>query len=86
VPGITPEIVEAIRAAGPDGDPFETIDDETLFDLEIYFIPSREIMFEVRAEARPAGGGGFVREAVIELTLEPERPFLVRAWRRGTLS
>jgi general secretion pathway protein K len=86
VPGITPEIVEAIRAAGPDGDPFETIDDETLFDLEIYFIPSREIMFEVRAEARTAGGGVFVREAVIELTLEPERPFLVRAWRRGTLS
>ena len=57
IPGMTPELVEAIKAAGPDGDPFEVIDDDTLFDLEIYFIPSREIMFRVQAEARTAGGG-----------------------------
>ena len=28
VPGMTPEIAEAIRAAGPDGDPFEAIDED----------------------------------------------------------
>lgn len=85
VPGMTPEIAEAIRTAGPDGDPFEVIDEETFFDLELYFVPSREIMFQVQAEARTAGGGVFVREAVIELSGQPERPFMVHAWRRGTL-
>ena len=85
VPGMTPEFAEAIRAAGPDGDPFELIDDEALFDIEIYFVPSREIMFQVVAEARTAGGGVFVREAVIELSGVPEQPFMVHAWNRGTL-
>jgi general secretion pathway protein K len=86
VPGMTPEIVEAIKAAGPNADPFEAIDDEALFEIETYFVPSREIMFQIRAEARTAGGGVFVREAVIELTLQPDQPFQVHAWRRGALS
>lgn len=85
IPGMTPEIAEAIRAAGPDADPFEAIDDEVLFEIEVYFVPSREIMYRVLAEARTAGGGVFVREAVIELTAQPERPFQVHAWRRGAL-
>jgi general secretion pathway protein K len=85
IPGMTPELVNIIRTTGPDGDPFEMIDDETFFDLEIYFVPSREIMFQVRAEARTTGGGVFVRDAVIELTLQPERPFMVHAWQRGAL-
>ncbi|MGH6884823.1 MAG: general secretion pathway protein GspK [Geminicoccales bacterium] len=85
VPGMTPEIAEAIRAAGPGGDPFEVIDEEALFDLELYFVPSREIMFQILAEARTAGGGVFVRDAVIELSGQPEQPFMVHAWRRGTL-
>ena len=85
VPGMTPELAEAIRAAGPDGDPFELIDDEALFEIEVYFVPSRQIMFRVVAEARTAGGGVFVREAVIELSGVPEQPFMVHTWRRGTL-
>ena len=85
VPGMTPEFVAAIRAAGPDGDPFELIDDEALFDIEVYFVPSREIMFRVVAEARTAGGGVFVREAVLELSGVPEQPFMVHAWYRGAL-
>jgi hypothetical protein len=80
-----PENVNNIRTTGPDGDPFDMIDDATFFDLEIYFVPSREIMFQVRAEARTTGGGVFVRDAVIELTLQPDRPFLVHAWQRGAL-
>ena len=86
IPGVTPEIADAIRAVGPDGDPFEALDDDALFEIEAYFIPSREIVFRVLAEARTAGGGVFVREAVIELMLEPGRPFLVHAWQRGELS
>jgi general secretion pathway protein K len=85
VPGMTPELAEAIRTAGPDGDPFELIDDETLFEIEVYFVPSREIMFRVVAEARSAGGGVFVREAVIELSGVPEQPFMVHTWGRGAL-
>ena len=85
IPGMTPEIADAIKAAGPDADPFETIDDEVLFELEVYFVPSREIMYRVQAVARTADGGVFVREAVIELTADPERPFQVHAWRRGAL-
>jgi general secretion pathway protein K len=85
VPGMTPELADAIREVGPDGDPFEVIEDEGVFDLELYFVPSREIMFRVQAEARTPGGGVFVREAVIELALQPERPFMVHVWRRGAL-
>jgi general secretion pathway protein K len=85
VPGITPELVEAIRAAGPDGDPFELIDDDTLFEIEVYFVPSRQIMYRVVAEARTTGGGVFVREAVIELSGVPEQPFMVHSWGRGAL-
>lgn len=82
---MTPEFVEAIRAAGPGADPFETIEDEVLFELEVYFIPSREIVYQVQAVARTAGGGVFVREAVIELSGQPARPFMVHVWRRGGL-
>lgn len=85
VPGMTPQLLEAIRASGPDDDPFALIDDDTLFDLEIYFIPSREIMYTVRAEAHTQGGGVFVREAVVELTAEIGHPFRTHAWRRGML-
>ena len=82
---MTPEFVEAIRAAGPGADPFETIEDEVLFELEVYFIPSREIVYQVQAVARTAGGGVFVREAVIELALQPDQPFQAHVWRRGEL-
>ena len=96
IPGVTPEIADAIRAVGPDGDPFEALDDDALFEIEAYFIPSREIVFRVLAEARTAGGGVFVREAVIELILEPDDRFwstpgsvascreqMARRWKRG---
>ena len=85
IPGMTPELVNLIRTTAPAEDPFEMIDDDTFFELEVYFVPSREIMFRVLAEARTAGGGVFVREAVIELALQPERPFVVHAWHRGEL-
>ena len=42
-------------------------------------------MYAVRAEAQTAGGGSFVREDVVEITLEPRQPFRIHAWRRGTL-
>jgi general secretion pathway protein K len=84
LPGITPEVVERLLATDPSGDPLEGIeDDELLAQIDLYWLPSREAVFTVRAEALTPGGGRFVREAVIELDGSPERPFLVHAWRQG---
>jgi general secretion pathway protein K len=85
VPGMTEQLIEAYARAGPDDDPLAGLDDDSVLEIEPYLIPSREVMYRVHAEARTAGGGVFVREAVIELIGEPDRPFLVHAWRRGNL-
>jgi general secretion pathway protein K len=85
LPGITPAVVERLFGAEQDGDPLAAVEDDTvLAQIDLYWLPSREAVFTVRSEARTAGGGRFVREAVIELDGSPERPFLVHAWRQGT--
>ena len=85
LPGITPAVVERLLAADPDDDPLAAIDDDVvLAQIDRYWLPSREAVFTVRAEAWTPGGGRFVREAVIELDGSPQRPFLVHAWRQGT--
>jgi general secretion pathway protein K len=83
LPGITPQAVERLLAIEPSDDPLEAIDDEVLEQIDLYWLPSREALFTIRAEAWTPGGGRFVREAVIELDGSPERPFLVHAWRQG---
>jgi general secretion pathway protein K len=83
LPGITPEVVERLLVVRPDDNPLEAIDDEMLEQIDRYWLPSREAVFTIRAEAQTSGGGRFVREAVIELDGSPERPFLVHAWRQG---
>jgi general secretion pathway protein K len=85
IPGMTEQLIEAYAQAGPDDDPLASVTDDSVFDIEPYLIPSRQIMYAVRAEARSRGGGLFVREAVIELTGDPGRPFRVHAWGRGDL-
>ncbi len=85
IPGMTDQLIAAFAKAGPDDDPTSNLDDETLTEIEPYLIPSREVMYTILAEARTVGGGVFVREAVVELTGGPPRPFLIHAWRRGTL-
>jgi general secretion pathway protein K len=84
LPGITPEVVEKLMAAGPDDDPLAAIeDDEVLNQVDLYWLPSREAVFAIRAVGRTPDGGMFIREAVVELDGSPERPFLVYAWRQG---
>ena len=85
IPGMTDQLIEAYAKAGPEEDPLANIEDDSVFEIEPYLIPSRKVMYTVRAEAKTAGGGQFVREAVIELTSQPDRPFRVHAWRRGSL-
>ena len=65
---MTPELVEALLAAGPDSDPYLAIEDQGALDeLEFYLLPTRDLVFTVRALARTPDGGTFLREAVIEL-------------------
>ena len=86
LPGMTPALIEQLQSAGPDFDLFEAVEDESLLEqIELYFLPTRDVVFTVRALARTAGGGIFVREAVIELGGTDERPYVVHAWRRGAL-
>lgn len=86
LPGMTPELIELLHNADPDLDPFLALEERNApEDLEFYFLPSRELVFTIRALARTADGGTFLREAVIELGSSRDQPFLVHAWRRGTL-
>jgi len=84
LPGITPEVVERLLDLEPGGDPRKAIgDDEVVEQIDLYWRPSREGAFAIRAEGRTSGGGLFLREALIELGGSPERPFLVYVWRQG---
>ncbi len=85
IPGMNDQLIEAFAKAEPSDDPLASINDDRVFDIEPYLSPSREDMYTIRAEAKTAGGGLFVREAVIELTGAPRQPFQVFAWRRGTV-
>jgi general secretion pathway protein K len=86
LPGIPPELVEALLTAGADVDPFGLLDDQSLpEELEQYIVPSRELVFTIRALGRTSDGGRFMRQAVIELGASADQPFLVYAWNRGTL-
>ena len=42
-----------------------------------YFVPSRDLVFTIRALGRSSGGGNFLRQAVIELGASRDQPFLV---------
>jgi general secretion pathway protein K len=87
LPGIPPQLVEALLTAGAGVDPFSLFEDQSLpEDLEQFIVPSRELVFTIRALGRTSGGGRFVRQAVIELGASGDQPFLVYAWRRGTLA
>jgi general secretion pathway protein K len=86
LPGMTPQLVELLRNPGPDFDPFLAIENQGgADDVETFFLPSRELVFTIRALARTRDGGTFLREAVVELGSSPDQPFLVHSWRRGTL-
>jgi general secretion pathway protein K len=87
LPGIPPELVEAMLTADAEVDPFTLFEDQSLpEELEQYIVPSRELVFTIRALGRTSGGGRFVRQAVIELGASADQPFLVYVWRRGTLA
>ena len=83
IPGITPPLVEALLTAGLEADPLNLPDDQELLTLADYIVPSRELVYTVRALGRTTGGGRFLRLAVIELGGSWEQPFIVYSWGRG---
>ena len=85
LPGIAPATVEALLNADPEVDPYSLVDDEPLLDLGIYLVPSRDLVFTIRALGRTSSGGQFLRQAVIELDVSRNPPFLVYKWSRGAL-
>ena len=86
LPGMTHELIEAMQAARETADPLLVLETLPLPpDVQAYLLPSRELIFTMKALGRTQGGGSFLREAVIELGTSQARPFLVHVWRRGPM-
>ncbi len=88
LPGMTADIASAIRTSVEDeGDPFSILPDELIRPFEDYVLPSRDLIFEIRALGQTSGGGLFLRESVVALEADGGRlPFATFLWRRGTLA
>ena len=71
------ELLKLRAEVGEDGLP-------GLLAAEDYLAPSTAQTYTVRAEARTETAAIFVREAVVGVTVEAQRPFVLRAWRRGS--
>ena len=87
LPGITPSVVEALLTAGARGSTRSVLigGPAAPGGARRSVVPSREVVFTIRALGRTSGGGHFLRQAVIELDPGRDQPFLIYAWSRGTL-
>ncbi|HYG90384.1 MAG TPA: hypothetical protein VD978_29460 [Azospirillum sp.] len=54
--------------------------------VQTMMTPSRHQVFTVRAVARTQGGAAFVREAVVQLSKDVNRPYAILAWRQGEVT
>ena len=88
LPGMTPDVVAAIRANDdPDGDLLLTLQGERISPFEDYLLPTRNLVFEIRALGETSGGGRFVRESIVALDGGlGALPFSTYLWRRGVLT
>jgi general secretion pathway protein K len=87
LPDITPEVVTAIRSAGPDEDIFSILPDDTVAPYEDYALATRELIYKVRVLAETNEGGRYLLEAVLALDGgKTALPYTTYEWRRGTLS
>ncbi len=85
LPGMTSDARSMLRAADIDRDVLSILPGDVGVAIENYILPSRELVFEVRALARTDGGGGFLLETVVALDGgQGRRPFTTFAWRQGT--
>ncbi len=87
LPGMTAEALTAVRtAAAFEDDGLSALPSELISSFEDYFLPSRELVFEVRALGQTKEGGRFLLETVVALDGGLSRqPFKTYLWGRGTL-
>lgn len=89
LPGMTPEALEAILSSSggsPEDDPLLALPEELTLPFEDYLLPSRELVFEIKAVGESEGGGRFAREAIVALDGGRDAlPFTIYAWQRGNL-
>ena len=86
LPGMTPALAAAIRSSNfRDASFFQSLPGATDKRVTDHILPSRNLIFEVRALARTEEGGLFLQEAVITLESEDEQAFSTLFWRRGRL-
>ena len=80
LPGVDGDAVEALLATRAEAGQAALLE---LLGTADYLSRSRRQMFTVRAEARTAGGGIFVRQAVVQLSGVPEQIVVFHAWKQG---
>ena len=82
IPGMTDEAVTAIIDSPPEFDPLLDLPIEVLNVAQGYFVPSRNLVFSIEAQAASSGGGRFSRLAIVALDAgQGNRPFRILAWR-----
>ncbi len=88
LPGMTTEALEAILQNGRTEDQFLGLPDDLLIPIEDYLLPSRDLVFEIRALGESGQGGRFMREAIIALDggREGALSYTIYAWRHGSQS
>ena len=87
LPGMTPETLETILSVSTtpaENDPLLALPDELARPFEDYLLPSRELIFEIKAAGESAGGGRFSRTAIVALDGgRDDLPFTIYAWTSG---
>ncbi len=87
LPGMTPDALETILSlseASGEEDPLLALPDQLTLPFEDYLLPSRELIFEIKAVGESDGGGRFIREVIVVLDGgREELPFTIYYWNRG---
>ncbi|MGI9451752.1 MAG: general secretion pathway protein GspK [Geminicoccaceae bacterium] len=87
LPGMTPEALDTILSVSTtsiENDPLLALPDDLTRPFEDYLLPSRELIFEIKAVGESNGGGRFIRNAIVALDGgRDDLPFTIYAWNRG---
>ncbi len=92
LPGLDPAEIEALLAEREEEEIGDEAGDESgepgaagigTVGAEVPVRRSRSPAFTIRAEAHTETGAVFVREAVVRLAGDRDRPYLIQAWRQG---
>ena len=89
LPGMTPEALAALQSSMSisTDNALTALPEELTATFGDYFLPSRKLVFEVRALGQTSSGGRFLQETIIALDGGINRmPFTTYAWRRGALA